>query len=1110
VRRHAKAPSAGTSTSRSLRLLLTVAATSALALALIAAAPVAAAPPTVTIDPASEVGVTSAKGAGEVDPEGKETVYYFQHATEAQFANGEWEGFDGFGVLGEGDPATPVSAPITGLAPATVYHLRLVASNEDDEVEAIAAGTFETDPAKDPVLTIEPPANPRYTTAELAGTIDPQGGNKNPLDPEAMPINWALQFSPENESGEFVEWQSVPEAEGVIEGAQAEASGPLAVSGDLPTGTLKPGTTYAVRLFAYYLGYAREATSPGPNPEFETEAVAKPTVDFLATGITGVTDAAAHFAGSVNPNAPTGPLDAATEAAYETTYGFSCAPQCPGLEGPRTLAADDQTHSVEDETAGLEPHKTYAVTLYAENAGGRLEVALPFTTEAVPLELQDLPAGEIDDTSARLFAQLNPHNAPTTYRFQYGTTTAYGSESELAGPIGGNSLATVSQVIKGLAPNTTYHYRLIADNGLEAPVVGADRTFTTDPARQRCPNEEIRVQQEATRLPECMAYELVSPLDTNGIDVPSGVAGSDGDHAFLWSVQLPISDEQGSGNVVDYAAHRTPSGWVSKPLAASGSNNRFALEARSADGGGAIVSVCKHIMIGCLSGRYGVERVNADGSRVQLLDIPHTYPDEDPRVVGAADDLSRVFIRNPPGAPPFSPTDTYAPGTGLYELHDGEVEYAARDEEGEVLPCGALLPGGIRAHGFQQSGVSADGRTIVFESPDPEGSPCPGPTELYVRHDGNSVNISHPRNGEPDEGARFAGASRNGELTYFTTTSHLLAEDTDSELDIYLYRRSSDELERITPGLGIFPERAAVSPAGDYVYFVSTKALDGEGVAGEWNLYAYHAGATRFIATGPFGSMAFGGSVYGDANASHHITPDGGHFLFVSSDPLTSGQATGGIPQIFQDSYAEDAMTCISCPPDGSVPTDQAHLSALGPGGNSDARHQSDDGDTIAFETATPLLPRDTNGVRDVYLWRRGKPLALISSGRSEEESVFQGMSADGKSVFFLATDRLFPAVRQSNQKLYVARAGGGFAELPGPTPCLGELCRGPAGPPPPAGAPGSTGFAGPANPRPCHAEKKHRTQKKRRAEKKRCTQQQRRHAKAHKRAARNDRRNAR
>ncbi|MDQ3739756.1 MAG: fibronectin type III domain-containing protein [Actinomycetota bacterium] len=87
-------------------------------------------------------------------------------------------------------------------------------------------------------------------------------------------------------------------------------------------------------------------------------------------------------------------------------------------------------------------------------------------------------ATDVRDTSATLNATVFPNQDATTYHFQYGTTTAYGSQTPTEGPVNGNSGKDVSAAVTGLAPSTTYHYRVVATNSA-GTAFGSDMTFTT-------------------------------------------------------------------------------------------------------------------------------------------------------------------------------------------------------------------------------------------------------------------------------------------------------------------------------------------------------------------------------------------------------------------------------------------------------------------------------------------------------------------------------------------------------------------------------------------------------------------------------------------------------
>lgn len=87
-------------------------------------------------------------------------------------------------------------------------------------------------------------------------------------------------------------------------------------------------------------------------------------------------------------------------------------------------------------------------------------------------------ASDIGSTSARARGFVRPNGQETTYRFEYGRTTAYGSRTDSLGADDGLASRAVAQTIAGLQPRTLYHYRIVAINGSDT-TRGTDRTFTT-------------------------------------------------------------------------------------------------------------------------------------------------------------------------------------------------------------------------------------------------------------------------------------------------------------------------------------------------------------------------------------------------------------------------------------------------------------------------------------------------------------------------------------------------------------------------------------------------------------------------------------------------------
>jgi len=108
-----------------------------------------------------------------------------------------------------------------------------------------------------------------------------------------------------------------------------------------------------------------------------------------------------------------------------------------------------------------------------------------YATGHVSLTIQSPPAvsgrnaSSVNTSSANLRANVNPRGLPTTYWFQYGVTTNYGTLSATNSLPAGNNFVAVQTIVTDLAPGTFYHFSVLAANSVGI-VSGPDTTFTTD------------------------------------------------------------------------------------------------------------------------------------------------------------------------------------------------------------------------------------------------------------------------------------------------------------------------------------------------------------------------------------------------------------------------------------------------------------------------------------------------------------------------------------------------------------------------------------------------------------------------------------------------------
>jgi hypothetical protein len=141
----------------------------------------------------------------------------------------------------------------------------------------------------------------------------------------------------------------------------------------------------------------------------------------------------------------------------------------------------------------------------------------------------------------------------------------------------GSNDVLVSAQIHGLQPDTTYHYRVVAVTevvpGLHETIDGPDKTLTTPalpvpPGEEGCANERLRAEQPfGLLLPDCRAYEMVSPLDKGDHNVFEGDArASFSGEAVTYASQGSFGEPAGAIYVNRYEARRGPTGWSTRNL----------------------------------------------------------------------------------------------------------------------------------------------------------------------------------------------------------------------------------------------------------------------------------------------------------------------------------------------------------------------------------------------------------------------------------------------------------------------------------------------------------------------------------------------------------------
>ena len=587
-----------------------------------------------------------------------------------------------------------------------------------------------------------------------------------------------------------------------------------------------------------------------------------------------------------------------------------------------------------------------------------------------------------------------------------------------------------------------------------------------------CANEQLRSENNSTRLPECRAYEMVTPLYKEGFPLVPQTFSDDG--AFAYE-----SIGSFAGNTLgtihnEYVATRSSTGWSTTspdpPPATYSVSQERAVEGLSPDLRSSLW-VSQRGAAPADDGYFLYLR-GPDGSmtRVGRGAIPGVV-ESGPSTQATSADLSHVVFGH---------------GIGTGSARDAALyEYVGTGNEGpprsvSVDNTGAPTPGETCL-----AGMSTDGRVIAFESG------CSGGfLQVWARVGGSAtVAVSHSEctrtSGDPGGAcnalapAEFAGMATDGSRVYLTTTQQLLNSDTDQGNDLYECEippgapapvgaanpcASLTEVSHNASGANV-QSVVNVSEDGSHAYFVAQGALaanlgsnDAAPVAGDENLYVWQKDAAH-----PAGQMTFIAKLESGVERPQS-TADGRYLLFTTASRLLASD-TDEAP----DAYRYDAQTGAllrlstdSSGTGGNEPGFEARLpfSKVGFAGVQRPTAMTSDGSTVVFETAEALSPADSDGATDVYEWHEGQ-VSLISNGGG---NAF-GITRSGQDIYFSTGQALTAGDSGTEGDFYDARIGGGFPAST-PAPCSGEACQGGAPPQPqPPGASASAAFNGPGSP---------------------------------------------
>lgn len=535
-------------------------------------------------------------------------------------------------------------------------------------------------------------------------------------------------------------------------------------------------------------------------------------------------------------------------------------------------------------------------------------VSAPALAAPPPVEAESF--SDVGSSSATLHARVNPGGSLASYRFEYGTTAGYGSDTTPASLGSGSTPVSVLAQLGELQPDTAYHFRVVATNAGNETTQGPDAIFTTLPVG-------------LLGLPDERGYELVSPLANQNSNVyvpgktaPLGV-GIIGGGAFQASVDGSAiayvgdptsggSGNTGNGGGNQFLSSRSPQGgWTAVDISVPGSNSAF-FEAFSTDlSMGILLSPGEEPLspgAPTLNGYLLYSRTTSDGSYHPLFTTTPANErfltayrvfgyafssGEGLAFAGASSDLSHLLFEANNALTPNA-VDGGEEQNNIYDSVGGQLWLV------NVLPNGASeanatfgAPGtGAEVPDFSHV-ISADGSRVYWsaltgvggeaqpkalylrENDGQPQSPLDGQGRCTVPTDACTVQVDASHGPGAGGGGRFWTASADGSKVFFTDESQLTSNSTaaPNAPDLYEYDAATGQLADLTVD-GNLGEHANVqgvvgaSEDGAYVYFVANGVLASVLASGPTpgncksgnnattcNLYVRHEGVTTFIAT---------------------------------------------------------------------------------------------------------------------------------------------------------------------------------------------------------------------------------------------------------------------
>ncbi len=734
-------------------------------------------------------------------------------------------------------------------------------------------------------------------------------------------------------------------------------------------------------------------------------AVKAVIVETTTPTVSAIGASGAHLAATANPHGNGG------SASYEVRRAGS---ESWTVNPEHALAAETAAESVEEDLTELLPNETYEVRLTATVLGiSDTSAVQTFKTGAIAPGVVTLEATGISGAGATLNGSVDPNGAISTWFFEYGTTTAYGTRIPLiAAPAGvGRVPRNFNRAITGLTPSATYHFRIVAEN-TAGTSVGSDQTFVPGEAAPRAYEEVSAVEHAGIFADPVFALAL---SDTTGITYLIHPASDSTEGAPLNTSALSLRGEADWDPAIDLDPKLRIGGFARAWKTTLGV---------SADGTHSFIVTNEKLTPDSLEGENAANLYVKDLRDSSLRFVAAT---EEPEALNSYINVGGNqgnFLR---GASDFSWIDFYSKAPLLQEVHHGAVyrwsstgglEAISRLPD-ESLPPTDVDPWTIGHPALARRWVSKDGSTLIF-------SLLNGP--LYMRHNNVTVPISVSEiDGEP-KFAQIISLDENGDYAYFAAGP--LTEGAPEGEAVYRYARETGTIERVgteATGTGSHADEIGRAISADG----SSAAFIGSGENSNRELDVWHDGETKTVI--PVAPESIELIKWGQ------FSPNGLYFTYGLVNEGAGGE------DVYLYDLTTDKLTCISCRAGQLTGVGYLPPGPLGGTVNNQLPQSIYNQGQVFFTSEAQLVPSDTNGLRDVYVYQGGRT-SLISPGDGPYAAILMDTAKEGQDVYFTTSQPLVAQDVNKELDIYDARVGGGLAsqnEAPVP-PCEGEICQGP------------------------------------------------------------------